>query len=216
VLALRSVTPPLDSPPPLAAPLPFAARFWLAWVCLWNVLFDGAFAARVRVLSDASAPLGAPRPEAPATLEPATSPSRLATAATTREDMAPRQDAGPALQLLALLQREGRFVDFLQQEIAAFSDAQIGQVARVVHAGCRKAMVAHAQIEPVLGEAEQSRIELPPGFDPAAVKLTGQVQGAGPYRGTLRHRGWRATRLVLPTALAGHDPNILAPAEVEL
>jgi hypothetical protein len=124
--------------------------------------------------------------------------------------------SAPALQLLALLQREGRLVDFLKQDIAAFGDSDVGAVARVVHDGCRKALETHAQIEPIRPEAEGARLELAGGFDASEVKLTGRVEGEPPYRGILLHRGWRATRLELPVAVDGHNALVLAPAEVEL
>jgi hypothetical protein len=121
-----------------------------------------------------------------------------------------------ALQLLSLLQREGRLVDFLQQDIAAFSDSDVGVAARVVHDGCRRALGAHAAIEPVLREDEGSRVQLEAGFDADEVKLVGDVRGQPPYTGVLRHRGWRASRLELPQIVGGHDARVLAPAEVEL
>ncbi|MDB4944600.1 MAG: hypothetical protein JWP97_4134, partial [Labilithrix sp.] len=125
----------------------------------------------------------------------------------------PSQDA--ALQLLALLQREGRFVDFLEEDVASFADADIGAAARVVHAGCRKALREHVKLEPVRSEAEGARLTLPE-IDAAEVKLTGNVTGTGPFTGTLRHKGWRAREISLPTAIAGHDAHVLAQAEVEL
>jgi hypothetical protein len=124
--------------------------------------------------------------------------------------------ATPALELLALLQREGRLVDFLQQDLVGFADADVGVAARVVHEGCRRALGTHASIEPVRIEGEGERITLEAGFDADAVKLVGAVQGAPPYAGTLRHRGWRAVRLDLPERVGDHDVRILAPAEVEL
>jgi hypothetical protein len=120
-----------------------------------------------------------------------------------------------ALQLLGLLQREGRLVDFLQQDVTTFSDAEVGAAARVVHAGCRKALLAHATVVPVREEAEGSTVEVA-AVDPPRIKLTGNVQGAPPYRGVLRHRGWRAERFDLPRPIDQHDFTILAPAEVEL
>jgi hypothetical protein len=114
------------------------------------------------------------------------------------------------------LQREGRLVDFLQQDIASFPDADVGAAARVVHEGCRKALRDHASIEPVRGEDEGSRVVLAEGFVHDEVKLSGSVGGQPPYAGVLRHRGWRATRLELPKIVGQHDPRILAPAEVEL
>jgi hypothetical protein len=126
----------------------------------------------------------------------------------------PRTDA--ALQLLALFQREGRLVDFLEQDVTTFPDADVGAAARVVHEGCRKALRAHAKLAPVRQEEEGTRVTLAAGFAPAEVKLSGNVAGAGPYSGILRHRGWRALDLTLATPTATHDATILAPAEVEI
>jgi hypothetical protein len=125
-------------------------------------------------------------------------------------------DSGSALQLLALLQREGRLVDFLEQDIAAFPDAEIGATARVVHEGCRNALHAHLKIAPVRAEDEGAAVTLESGFNPAEIKLSGNVAGRGPFKGTLRHRGWRATDVSLPVPVKGHDTSVVAPAEVEL
>lgn len=107
-------------------------------------------------------------------------------------------------------------IDFLEQEIAPFSDAEIGATARVVHEGCRKALRAHVELSPVRAEEEGVAVTLAAGFDPSEVKLSGNVAGSAPYKGVLRHRGWRAKGLVLPTAVKGHDPTVIAAAEVEL
>ncbi len=118
--------------------------------------------------------------------------------------------------MLSLFQRQGRLVDFLQQDIAGFQDGEVGVAARVVHEGCRNALRLHAQIEPVRTEAEGLRVELAVGFDSDEVKLLGDVRGQPPFAGVLRHRGWRATKLDLPQIVGGHDARVLAPAEVEL
>jgi hypothetical protein len=179
--------------------LSFLTRLWFAWLCSFRVLFDARFAARVWTLREAPA------------LAPAPPEARLAPAPSVRE-----ADVTAALQLLSLLQREGRLVDFLQQDITAFPDADVGVAARVVHEGCRKAVRAHAEIEPVRDEAEGARVSLAAGFDADMVKLVGDVKGEPPYAGVLRHRGWRAKKLTLPSLVGGHDAQILAPAEVEL
>jgi hypothetical protein len=118
------------------------------------------------------------------------------------------------LQLLSLLQREGRFVDFVQQELAAFSDADIGAAARVVHEGCGRALRAHARVVSVRNEAEGSSLTLERASED--VKLVGKVSGSAPFRGVLRHRGWRIEELTLPTVIGAHDPSLVAPAELEL
>ncbi|APR83152.1 Hypothetical protein A7982_08501 [Minicystis rosea] len=173
-------------------------------MCLFRVLFDGAFAQRAWASREVLA-LPPPAPE-PALL-PAKAPKPAAPEAPSTTS---------ALQLLALFQREGRLVDFLEQEIAGFGDAEIGGVARVVHEGCRKALREHVTIEPVRNEEEGTPVTLVAGFNPSEVKLSGNVAGSAPYKGVLRHRGWRAAKATLPVPVAGHDPNVLAPAEVEL
>lgn len=188
-------------------PIPFATRLWLAWAFFFRILLNGTLAARVvRAVEHPELP-PAPVPELPKKAEPAKPVDKAAPAAPTAE---------PALQLLALFQREGRFIDFLEQDIASFGDAEIGAVARVVHDGCRKALHGHARVAPIRPEEEGASVTLQAGYSPAEVKLSGNVQGSAPFKGKLQHRGWRATNLVLPTPVLGHDPSVIAPAEVEL
>jgi hypothetical protein len=186
--------------------LPFASRLVLAFVVFFRVLFDGVFAARTKLLEVGSAPATKRSSQVP---EPAPVPSA------DLEGLAGARSDG-ALALLALFQREGRLVDFLKQEIASFPDADIGAAARVVHDGCRRALASHIEVARVRTEPEGSAVTVPAGFDAAAVKLTGNVSGAAPYKGTLRHSGWRAERVRLPERAPGHDAAVVFPAEVEL
>lgn len=129
----------------------------------------------------------------------------------------PAAPAGTAaLQLLGLLQREARFVDFVQEDVAGYADAEIGAAARVVHEGCRKVLREHFSIAPVRAEAEGSRVTLAAGFDAAAVRLTGNVVGQAPFTGTLGHRGWRVDDVRLPQLADHKAAAIVAQAEVEL
>lgn len=121
-----------------------------------------------------------------------------------------------ALQLLGLLQKEARLIDFTQEDLSSYSDADIGGAARVVHEGCCKVLRDHFTIAPVRAEAEGSRITLPEGFDASAIRLTGNVVGQAPFKGNLSHRGWRATETRLPKLTPSHDVTVLAQAEVEL
>lgn len=121
-----------------------------------------------------------------------------------------------ALQLLSLLQQEARFIDFVQEDLAAYSDADIGAAARVVHEGSKKALNEYFTLTVVREEAEESRITLNEGFNAAEVRLTGNVVGQAPFTGTLVHRGWKATDIKLPKLAEGHDAHVIAPAEVEL
>lgn len=183
----------------------------------FSVLFQPALAARVRDLRDGvaePAPQPAPAPVTVAAPEPAPAPAPAPAA----PPPAPLREAPheAALQLLGLLQREARFIDFIEEDVKAYSDADIGGAARVVHEGCRKVLREHFSLQPLRSEAEGSRITLPEGFDAAAVRVTGNVVGKAPFTGTLSHRGWRATDTRLPKLAAGHDAAILAQAEVEL
>ena len=191
-----------------ADPLPFASRFLLAWACFFKVLFDGHYAARVAGVSSPELSTGSePVPvdgKQPLVVEKIV------------ERIVEKATPAAALQLLALLQREGRLVDFLEQDVITFSDAEVGAAARVVHEGCRKALRNHVTVEPIRSEQEGAKVTLESGFDATRVKLVGNVQGSPPFKGTLRHQGWRASKLSLPEATAGHDASILAPAEVEL
>lgn len=129
---------------------------------------------------------------------------------------APAPPFASALRLLALLQQEGRLIDFLEEDIDAYSDAQVGAAVRSIHAGCRKALRERMQIERIYAEDDGATIEVPTGFDPSTLRLTGNVRGQPPFRGTLQHGGWRASRVALPDPSPGHDPTVLAPAEVEI
>lgn len=184
-------------------PLPFPTRLWFAWVCFFKILFNGLFAQRVW---NTDRGLALPAPEEPKKLpEPKV---------TVVEKPVATVDA--ALQLLGLLQREGRFIDFLEEDVTTFSDADVGAAARVVHQGCRKALHDHGKIAPVRTEEEGSKVTVNKGTPPSEVKLIGNVAGEPPFTGALRHRGWRVRDLHLPQAIDGHDLTIVAPAEVEL
>ena len=170
----------------------FFKRISIAFASFFSALSDPAYAARVQDLSE----VPAPAPAAPAPLRQAST------------------DA--ALQLLALLQREARLIDFTQENLSSYSDAEIGGAARLVHEGCAKVMREHFTLAPVRPEAEGSRITLNDGFDARAIRLTGNVVGQAPFQGVLSHRGWRAGEVRLPKLAESHDSAVLAQAEVEL
>lgn len=121
-----------------------------------------------------------------------------------------------ALQLLSLLQKEARFIDFIKEDVSAYSDADIGAAARVVHQGCSKAVNEHFTLSPVSQDQEGSRVTLNKGFDAASFRLTGNIVGEAPFTGTLVHKGWQVTDLRLPKLTEGHNAKIVAAAEVEL
>ncbi len=121
-----------------------------------------------------------------------------------------------ALQFLGLLQQEARLIDFVQEEIGAYSDEEVGAAARVVHEGSKKAINEYFALSTIRAEDEESRVTLAEGFNAAEVRLTGNVVGTAPFTGTLIHRGWRVEAVNLPKLSAGHDATIVAAAEVEL
>jgi hypothetical protein len=169
----------------------FFARLSLAM----KVLGDAALAARVNKLllpAEAPKPAAAPKP------------------------LAPEKAHASGLFVLATLQQEGRLIDFLQQDVAAFSDEEVGAAARVVHSGCRKAVERLAAISPVLKDQEGATVTVPAGFDAARIRLTGNVAGQPPYKGALKHHGWVASDLKFPTLAENLDHRVIAPAEVEL
>ncbi|MGD9763696.1 MAG: DUF2760 domain-containing protein [Candidatus Binatia bacterium] len=142
-------------------------------------------------------------------------PQESARAAAPAPAAAPDATADGALRMLALLQQEGRLIDFLEEEIEPYSDAQVGAAVRAIHAGCREALHSRMDIARIFAQEDGTSMEVPPGFNPAEVRLTGNVHGQPPFRGVLQHGGWRATHVRLPRT-AGVDPAVLAPAEVEV
>lgn len=222
-----------ETPPPLD----LVTRIWFAWVCYFRVLFDGGFAARAWAARNPPEPsLPEPRERPPSSLaapvrrrarhpEPEEEQEAAAVVVLPPPKRQPVEDAPDvtgtsrvegALGLLALLQAEGRFVDFLQQDIASFDDADVGTAARVVHEGCRKALKDRVEVAPVRSEKEGSLVKVEAGFDARSLKLSGNVSGNGPFQGTLRHKGWRAITVKLPEPTKHHVHEILCPAEVEL
>jgi hypothetical protein len=185
----------------------FLGRISLAVGTFFSILGDGEFAARVQRLRS-----GAPVTAAPVTAPvPAPAPAPQPAAPVLKQAT---PDA--ALQLLGLLQRDARFIDFIEEDVAGYSDADIGAAARVVHGGCRTVLREHFTIRPVREEAEGSRVTLPEGFDATAIRLTGNVVGKAPFTGSLSHRGWRVDEVRLPKLAASHDASVIAAAEVEL
>lgn len=222
------------------------ARLWLAYVVFFKVLFDGAFAGRAAALTQGprgeltagdgdegsakgsvadSEGMKAGLADRQAALERDLTFASAALAETRAELSALKSDveAGRrdgerqgALWMLAALQREGRLVDFLQQDIVSFPDADVGGAARVIHEGCRAALKPYLELTPVREEQEGAKVTVPAEYDAQAIKLTGAVGGSAPFTGVLRHHGWRAERLTLPELDAARDGSVIAPAEVEL
>ncbi len=121
-----------------------------------------------------------------------------------------------AVQILALLQRDGRLIDFLAENIAPYPDEQLGAAVRSIHETCRKVLDQYIKLEPVMNAEEDQPVTVESGFDPATIKLIGNVAGSPPVRGTLRHKGWRVKQVSLPPLPQGAGRMVVAPAEVEI
>ena len=172
-------------------------RIVLAFRCFFNLLFSGELSPET--LSELGltrrGPVAAPKPAAPAA--------------------PPVRTSDGALQLLAILQRDSRLVDFLMEDITAYSDDQVGAAVRELHDQCRDAVGRYVTLAPVIDGVEGTYAKAPAN-DASLVKFVGNVPAKPPAGGTLRHKGWRATKVELPVLLTKQDPNVIAPAEIEI
>jgi hypothetical protein len=120
------------------------------------------------------------------------------------------------LHLLSVFQREGRLMDFFFEDLNLYEDSQIGAAVRSIHESCKKVVDRAISPESVIDEKEGDQITIQQDFNPSAIKLTGNVTGEPPFKGIVRHRGWMAKRLEIPTLSSSQEPGIIAPAEVEI
>jgi hypothetical protein len=129
----------------------------------------------------------------------------------------PRPARSEAISLLAALQREARLVDLIQEPLDTYSDEQIGGAARNVLRDAASVINRFFALEPASSQEEGASIDVPNGYDPGKFKLTGKVEGNGPFRGKLAHRGWRATACNLPSWTGTKEAAlIVSPSEVEV
>jgi hypothetical protein len=174
----------------------FSTRISYAFRCFFSLLFSGTIPEDiVRAMGVAAG---------------ASAPNVTASAKPTAESF------DRAVQMLALLQRDGRLIDFLSEDVSPYPDSQLGAAARTIHASCRQVLDRYLKLEPVIASEEDQPAIVPAGFDPATVKLLGNVVGQPPVKGLLRHRGWRVTEVRLPPLPQGAGREIVAPAEVEI
>jgi hypothetical protein len=183
-------------------------RTWLAVRVFFAVLFRAEVAARVEE---------ALRPAREKTAKVAELPKPEVRPEAKKAPSAKLPVRSEAITLLAALQREARFVDFIKEPLAGFSDAQIGAVARDVHRDCGTVVERMFHLVPVLDQPEGSDVEIPAGFDSGRFQLAGDVVGEPPFHGRLVHHGWEATKCEVP-AWSGKETvaRVIAPAEVEL
>jgi hypothetical protein len=181
-------------------------RVAFAFRCFFSILFQ------FQIPPDIAEKLVMPAaPVAPAAVPAAPPISRL------KQVQPPAPDAfDRAVQMLALLQRDGRLIDFLAENISPYPDEQLGAAVRTIHTTCRQALDRYVKLEPVLDSEEDRPVEVPAGFDPASIKLIGNVVGEPPLRGMLRHKGWRVREVNLPPLPQDSGRMVIAPAEVEL
>jgi hypothetical protein len=172
-------------------------RIVLAFRCFFNLLFGGELSP------ETIADLGLSRKSA----APAPAPPKPAAPAVKTSD--------GALQLLAILQRDSRLIDFLMEDISGADDDQIGAAVREVHKQCRDALARYVALSPIVDGVEGAFTQAP-SKDPNVVKFVGNVPATPPSGGILRHRGWRAAKVDLPALAGKQDANIIAPAEIEV
>ncbi|MCJ8501202.1 DUF2760 domain-containing protein [Desulfatitalea alkaliphila] len=195
-----------------------AEGFWpfiVPAVCLFFLLITllSAWSARramADVVRDAVPPAAKSRKKSkPA---PTREPDEAAEAAAQRAADAKRL----YLHLVSVLQKEGRLLDFFSEDLTPYNDGQIGAAVRSIHEGCKKALDDVIAPQAILAQQEEEEIEVAADFDPNALKLVGNVTGRPPFKGIVRHRGWRARKLDLPSFSGSVAPEIIAPAEVEV
>jgi hypothetical protein len=172
-------------------------RISLAFRCFFNLLFSGELSADtlagLHLTKRAAAPAPAKAPAAPPAVK--------------------RSDG--ALQILAILQRDARLVDFLMEDITSYSDDQVGAAVRELHDQCRDSLARYVTLQPVIDGVEGTFAKAP-SSDPRVVKFVGNVPAKPPAGGTLRHKGWRASKIDLPALGAKQDATVIAPAELEI
>jgi hypothetical protein len=149
---------------------------------------------------------------------PKAAPVRSAADAISPATAAPTaiQADAEVVNLLSLLQEKGRLVDFLMDDITGYSDAQVGAAGRVLHEGCKAALLEHFGIRPLREEGEGSKVTVPSGYAPDEYRLVGRISGEAPFRGTLVHHGWKTEWVKLPRLIRTSRLPAIAPAEVEL
>jgi hypothetical protein len=172
-------------------------RIFLAFRCFFNLLFQGELSSDTLTELNLTRKTAAPAPAAPKPAAPVAKPS------------------DGALQLLGILQRDSRLIDFLMEDISAYEDDQVGAAVRELHDQCRDAVGRYVTLTPVIDGVEGAFTQAP-SKDPNVVKFVGNVPATPPSGGILRHKGWRASKVDLPALAGKQDSAIIAPAEIEV
>ncbi len=120
------------------------------------------------------------------------------------------------LHNISVLQREGRLLDFFQEDLSLYEDEQIGAAVRSIHEDCSKAMKKYIDPRPLHDLEEGAQVTIEPGFDMEKIRLVGNVAGDPPFTGIVKHRGWRAGKKGVPRLFDVRDASVIAPAEIEI
>ena len=174
-------------------------RILLAFRCFFSILFHGA--------------LSEPELQELGLVRRASGTTKAAASAAAPAPVA--RPADGALQILSIMQRDSRLLDFLMEDLTSYSDDQIGAAVRELHDQCRDSVSRYITLQPVIDGVEGTFAQAP-SKDPGIVKFVGNVPATPPGGGTLRHKGWRAAKVDLPALPPKQDSTILAPAEIEI
>jgi hypothetical protein len=171
-------------------------RIGLAFRSFFAILFTGTLPVEI------ARALGFTQAKAPSVAKPAAPPQA--------------KPSDGALQILGILQRDSRLIDFLMEDISGYADDQVGAAVRNLHDQCRESLGRYLRLTPVIDGVEGTFTKLDTN-DPAVVKLLGNVPANGKAPGgLLRHKGWRAEKVDLPVIASGQNAAIIAPAEIEV
>jgi hypothetical protein len=210
----RLIAPDLAVPPSVETAVHVALVLCGAWLVIDGARISGLQAKALAKANESDAEMSRLRDELARAQGAAIEASKA-----TKEAKAAAALAGhvEAVNLLALLQQKGRFLDFVMDDVTRYPDAQIGAAARVVHQGCSSVVREYFEIKPVHDGAEGAPLTLSKDYDSHRYRLIGRVTGEPPFKGRVLHRGWLTAAVKLPERI---DPkaggNVIAPAEVEL
>jgi hypothetical protein len=173
-------------------------RISLAFRSFFSILFGGSLPADIAQAFG----YGKPGPAKAAAPTPAAAPPKPQASA-----------ADGAVQVLGVLQRDSRLIDFLMEDISAYTDDQVGAAIRDVQVQAKQSLERYLKLQPVIDAVEETTVTTA-GMDATSYKLIGKVPPNGKAAsGVLRHRGWKAGQVELPAA---KPSNILVPAELEV
>ena len=142
----------------------FWTRVKLSFAAFFTILFKGRLPAAFERDRPVTAPAAPPVASVPAPPAPVL------------------ESSDRAVQMLALLQRDGRFIDFLMEDLTGYSDAQVGAAVRDVHAGCRGVVSRYVTLDAVVSGKEGDQTTVDSSLDPSSIRLVGNVTGQPPFR----------------------------------